>query len=121
MKYTTEEALAEIMRRSEGIVLRRNRRSCRRLSGAAGALFAVLVLVIALLPGRTEAASIGSVYGSFLLSAESGGYVLASVIAFTLGVVVTLLCLKMKKQKLQGNPDSQSQKDHFAESNAAKN
>ena len=111
MKYTTEEALAEIMTRRDQIILRRDRRACRKLSGAAGALFAVLVLVIALLPGKATVSSSGSVYGSFLLSQEAGGYVLAAVIAFALGVCVTLLCLKVKKQKLQENSDWQNRKD----------
>lgn len=97
MKYTTEEAVAEIMRRSDQIIIRRDRRACRRLSGAAGALLTALVLVIALLPETAAPAYNGSVYGSFLLSAEAGGYVLAAVIAFALGVAVTLLCLKRKK------------------------
>ena len=98
MKYTSEEALTEIMRRSEQIMnLRRNRRACQRLSVAAGALFAVLVLVIAGMQGKPVLTSAGSVYGAFLLSQQGGGYVLASVIAFTLGVAVTLLCMKLKQ------------------------
>ncbi|MCR4771643.1 MAG: hypothetical protein K5855_04965 [Oscillospiraceae bacterium] len=96
MKYTTEDALTEIMRRSEIIVLHRN---CRALSGAAGALLCVLAVVVALLPGTTGAASAGSVYGSFLLSQEAGGYVLAAVVAFALGIVVTLLCLRYRSLK----------------------
>ena len=98
LKYTSEEALAEIMRRSEQItILRENRRACKRFSAAAGALFAVLVLVIALMPGKAGISPAGSVYGAFLLSQQAGGYVLASVIAFTLGVAVTLLCMKLKQ------------------------
>ena len=98
MKYTSEEAFAEIMRRSEQItILRENRRACKRFSAAAGALFAVLVLVIALMPGKAGISPAGSVYGAFLLSQQAGGYVLASVIAFTLGVAVTLLCMKLKQ------------------------
>ena len=99
LQYTTEGALAEIMRRSEVIVLRRNHRACRILSGVAGALFAMLVLVIALLPRKASIRYNGSMYGSFLLSQEAGGYVLAAVIAFALGVVITLLCLRYKKRK----------------------
>ena len=114
MKYTSEEALAEIMRRSEQItILRENRRACKRFSAAAGAQFAVLVLVIAGMQGKPGITSAGSVYGAFLLSQQAGGYVLASVIAFTLGVAVTLLCLKLKKQNLQGNCDSQKRNDDF--------
>ena len=99
LKYTTEEALFEIMRRSEKLVIRRNRRVCRMLSGLSGMLLAVLVLVIALLPGTAAAPYSGSVYGSFLLSPEAGGYVLAAVIAFVLGIVTTLLCLKIRNKR----------------------
>ena len=96
MKYTTEEALEEIMRRREEIVIRRERREFRILSGAAGALFALLILVTAAVHEKPEFVSAGSVYGAFLLGQEAGGYVLTAVIAFVLGVTVTLLCIKFK-------------------------
>ena len=111
MKYTTEEALAEIMRRSDQIIIRRDRRACRRLSGAAGALLTALVLVIALLPETAAPAYNGSVYGSFLLSAEAGGYVLAAVIAFALGVVITLLCLKQRQKNRDISPPNNHRKE----------
>ena len=111
MKYTTEEALAEIMRRSDQIMIRRDRRACRRLSGAAGALLTALVLVIALLPETAATAYNGSVYGSFLLSAEAGGYVLAAVIAFALGVVITLLCLKQRQKNRDISPPKNHRKE----------
>ena len=96
MKYTSEEALTEILRRSEQLVRRRNRRIDRLLAGFASALLAGLVLVISLLPGGSGASHTGTVYGSFLLSAEAGGYVLAAVIAFVLGIVFTLLCIRRR-------------------------
>ena len=99
------------MRLSDQIIIRRDRRACRRLSGAAGALLTALVLVIALLPETAATAYNGSVYGSFLLSAEAGGYVLAAVIAFALGVVITLLCLKQR----QKNRDISPPKNHTKE------
>lgn len=99
MKYTTEEALAEIMRRRDQITLRRNRRACRVLSGAVWALFTALVMVIVLFQEKAASISAGTLYGSFLLSPEAGGYVLVSVIAFALGVCVTLLCLRYRNSK----------------------
>ena len=98
MKYTTQEAMQEIMRRSEAVSMKRYRRACQRLSAAAGTLLAALVLVIALLPGKAGSNSAGSVYGSFLLSEAAGGYVLAAVIAFVLGVVVTLYCFSRRNK-----------------------
>ena len=62
----------------------------------------LLVLVIGLFPGSGTAYA-GSVYGAFLLSRKAGGYVLAAVIAFALGVCVTLLCARKKKNNTQGS------------------
>ena len=38
-----------------------------------------------------------SVYGSLLLGAEKGGYVLVALVAFVLGVMVALLCIKCRR------------------------
>ena len=64
----------------------------------------LLVLVIGLFPG-SGTASAGSVYGAFLLSREAGGYVLAAVIAFALGVCVTLLCARKKENNTQSDKE----------------
>lgn len=98
MKYTTEEALSEILRRGERIAIRHNRRVCRVLSSTVCVLFASLLLVIWTFPEQSVTASSGTVYGAFLLSPEAGGYVLAVVIAFSLGVAVTLLCVLRQRR-----------------------
>ncbi len=41
----------------------------------------------------------GSVYGSYLLSEEAGGYVLTGVLAFLLGIAFTLLCLSLRNKR----------------------
>jgi len=97
LKYSTDEAIAEILQRRERIVVRRRRRTCRVLSGAAGTLLLTLVLAIRLIPERTAVFSAESVYGSFLLSQEAGGYVLASVIAFVLGAAAAWLALRSRR------------------------
>ena len=99
MKYTPDEALSQILRRSERIAWRRKRRSCQRLGGICSALLAVLALSITVIPGKNAVTSAGSVYGSFLLSREAGGYVLIALIAFVLGIVVTVLCLHYRKNE----------------------
>ena len=102
MRHTKEEVLSELLRRSDVIMQNRSRRTDRALSGTAGALIVALLLVIVLLPGKTAVSQAGSVYGAFLLSKEAGGYVLAAVIAFALGIAVTLLCLRRRKNKQSG-------------------
>ena len=96
MKYQTDEALREILRRGGQIAVRRERRARHALAGTAGALFMALVLAIGFGSHRASSSRLQSVYGSFLLSPEAGGYVLAAVIAFALGVTVTLLCIRRK-------------------------
>lgn len=98
MNYTDQEALFEILKRSEAISREKARRSTIALSSVSGALFVFLVALIALIPGRAAGGSdMDSVYGSFILNAQAGGYVLAAVIAFALGITVTLLCLRLRK------------------------
>ena len=67
----------------------------------------MLALSITVIPGKNAVTSAGSVYGSFLLSREAGGYVLIALIAFVLGVTVTLLCLRYRK-KQDATKDEQS-------------
>ena len=98
MKYPMDEALAEILRRGASIADRRNRMACRALTGAAGALLAALILAITFAPGGVPANRTRSVYGSFLLSQEAGGYVLAAVIAFVLGIAMTL-CIVNRRNR----------------------
>lgn len=109
MKYTSEEALDAILKRKDALVLRRSRRSQRLLSGASALLAAALLFVIVAVSGRANSSLTGTVYGSFLLSAEAGGYVLATVIAFALGVAVTLACLKRKKTHAKGEQNQEEQ------------
>ena len=97
MKYTPEEALSEIMHRSERIALQKMRRSCHRLGGICSAMLLALILNIMVMSGEAAETSSHSLYGSFLLSREAGGYVLIALIAFVLGVTVTLLCQKGRK------------------------
>ena len=102
MKYTQDEAVKEILRREERLVRRRSRIECAALSGLSSLLAVLLLLTVLLFPARSGQATQQTAFGSFLLSAESGGYVLAAVIAFLLGVAVTLLIVR-RQQKNKTN------------------
>ena len=75
MKYQTDEALREILRRGEQITVRRERRTIRALAGATGALFMALVLAIGFGSHRVSSNRLRSVYpvGLRLVPAEPGG------------------------------------------------
>ena len=99
MKYTTEEALHEISRRREKIIIKRKHTTCRILSLVVVMLLTAQIWVVTKLPQGVATASRETVYGSFLLSREAGGFVLVALVAFALGVYVTLKCIKYRKQK----------------------
>ena len=115
MKYMSEKAMEEIMRRSDQVKKRRNKRVCQVMAGASFALAALLILVLSRLPVQADGGVVGTVYGSFLLSAEAGGYVLATVLAFTLGVTVTILCVKLREQKALENDGAKKQEEQRKE------
>ena len=94
MKYTQDEAVKEILRRGKRIELRRSRAESAVLSGLSSLLAVSLLLTILLIPARSNQTAQQTALGSFLLSAEAGGYVLAAVLAFLLGAAVTLLIVR---------------------------
>ena len=97
MKYTKQEQLNEILIRGKNLRQRKDRQALQGLSATVVALFAVLATCIgsfggkAVLESRTD-------YGSFLLSAEVGGYILVAVVAFVAGVIVAVV-LQMRRSK----------------------
>ena len=98
MKYTQDEAVSEILKRSGRISRRRVRRARAALSCASVVIFALLVFTITGISGQPCRAPRDTYYGSFLLSAEVGGYVLAAVIAFALGVTIAVFCMRYRKK-----------------------
>ena len=95
MKYEREEALEEIMRRGKQIKKEHDRRVTHLLSMATFITTVALMGVLGVYVGGSSE-GIESAYGSFLLSPEAGGYVLTAVIAFVLGVLVTVLIKRFK-------------------------
>ncbi|MCR5418235.1 MAG: hypothetical protein K6E84_04895 [Lachnospiraceae bacterium] len=112
MRYTDEEALSEIMKRSSRALEKRREKACRALAATSAVLFVALLAVTAIFPGTAAGGDIQhAVYGSFLLSREAGGYVLASTIAFALGVTVTLFCIRYRQGT---STEASDKKDHEA-------
>ncbi|MBO7414611.1 MAG: hypothetical protein J6U20_13265 [Fibrobacter sp.] len=97
MNYTTEEALKEINRRAGIILKKRERRMLNALATTAGVTLVVLFAVIGEFSGA-RIPETQSDYGAFILSAETGGYMLTAVLGFVLGVCVTLLVKRLKNK-----------------------
>ena len=99
MKYTKDEEFAEVMKRSKVFKLRHIRKTASVLSASASLIMVALVMAISSFGGVGAGLNTESAYGSFLLPTESGGYVLAAVIAFSAGICATLCVQKSGKTR----------------------
>ena len=97
MRYSEDEAMREIMARKDRLVRRRERTRVRQLGGATALLALALAAMLSFVAVPPDHAPSG--YGAFLLSARAGGYVLAGVLCFALGVCFTLACIRARSRK----------------------
>jgi len=100
MKNDQSLVLKEILRRRDILIKRRERRILKLLSGSVCSLSLLLFAIGMQFSRQGEPQMAPSVYGSFLLSDEDGLLVLIGVVAFVLGVMITMLCLQYRKSRL---------------------
>ena len=98
LKYSLEQSLQELSARSRRLRRKRKRQSLGALSAASLVLFAALIVSVRTVAGRLSPEAESSVLGAFVLPNAAGGYILAGVIAFVLGVIITLLCIRYKRK-----------------------
>ena len=107
---TSEERVQELHRRMDDMKKEKERRVFRIEAAAAGVLSLAAVIVMALLisrmpmigPEAQEAGAAGSIFANNV----SLGYIVVALLAFFLGTVVTVFCVRIKKQKgLEGPID----------------
>ncbi len=113
MRYDADEALRLTLERA-GTLRRRNthRRTIALSVGTGGCACALLCFGYSLV-ARCGAALGEADYGAFLLPSHAGGYILAAVLAFAAGVLVTLLCLRNRKASLPiGRPSPECGEGH---------
>ena len=95
---TAEERLALLHRRAELLEKKKELALVRLLGGVSGSL-AVCLLALFTLFGQGGHGIASSGYAATsLLSENAGGYVLAALIAFALGVVVTVMLHKRRRR-----------------------
>lgn len=97
-----DEQMKEILRRKEIYqAIKAIRQKIILEAAMGGGSAALLIAVIVFLPrlhGLSDQAPIRQ-YGSMVLKMPSVGYVLVALLAFLLGVAVTLLCQHWKQKK----------------------
>ena len=113
MKYDIYEAAREINRRSDILKEKKKQKKyVARYFAASTAVFAMLVAVMHSLGVFGPSELDDSVFGSFLLSREAGGYVLVGVICFVIAVAVTLYCVKHTDKNKKSSVDNDPADDH---------
>ena len=98
MKYTKDEALEEILKRGRKIREKRNKQITGVLSTTTVILTFILFLSISIFTGNVVTGT-HSAYGSFLLPTEVLGYVIVAVIAFVMGVIITVIVRQYKRKE----------------------
>ncbi|MCR4643344.1 MAG: hypothetical protein K5697_15120 [Lachnospiraceae bacterium] len=118
MKYSTEEALSEIEKRSREIEKAEDKKKGMLLSAATFCLTLVLIPVIAVYGNAGTVTGAGSAYGSFFIAAEYGGYVLTGLVSFVAGVALTLLI--RSRQKCGGDEEKKTRRNMGGRKNERK-
>lgn len=96
MRYDADTALRLTLQRAAALRARSYRRRGAALSAGTGVCFCALLGLGYALAARPGVALGEADYGAFLLPSQAGGYVLAAVLAFVAGVLVTLLCFHFR-------------------------
>ena len=94
---THEERRMLLHQRAEQLNRRRTKRAMAAFSSVSGILLVVLTSVIASWNGIGTGMIAGALTGSSLVSESAGGYVLAAVLAFVAGVIVTVLLIRRNR------------------------
>lgn len=89
--------LDEVFRRAEDIRHRQVRGQVRRLGTAASGLLIALLVMVGSLAGGASVRP--TAMGAFLLGPAAGGYVIVALLAFALGVALTLAAQKCRRSK----------------------
>lgn len=93
MKYSLDESMHEFEKRIEILQKKRQKRLSRVLMSGVGMMSVVLIVALSIVIGPTTPGQGEGLYGSFLLSQDAAGYVIIALIAFILGILLTVTVL----------------------------
>ena len=95
---SNEELMRGILQRKAFYLVRRQ---IRKFTVVCTGLTALLMIMLFIVPGITGNKEQYTAYamGALILGPETGGYVIVALLAFALGIVVTILIQKHKKLK----------------------
>lgn len=98
MNINNEEITGKIIEREKKIRFLRAKKSVSILACVTVMLMGIIFIDInALTEGLPNMSKDTAGYGAALVSADAGGYVFTAVVAFVLSIIITLLCIQLKK------------------------
>ena len=96
---TSEEKICSLHERMNAYSRKRESRTTT-LFGAASAALALCLIFLVFAGSEILLGEAGGMYsGATMLFENAGGYVLLAICSFMVGVVVTVLCLKLRNKK----------------------
>ena len=101
MKYTASESLKQVLDRRDQLKRKREQKRLVWCSLSLCVLLVVLTLSVTSTPLAVQNGGNETAMGSFLLEAQTGGIIAAVVLAFLLGVLITLLCIRKNRHREQ--------------------
>ena len=106
---TSEERVAEMHRRMDGLkrakALRRYRLTCAGAGAAALIVTVLLALGVSRLPIQVNDPVSGAVTASAFAGNAALGYIVVALMALCLGVFVTVFCFRLKRRTKDGDTD----------------
>ena len=106
---TSEERVQELHRRMNVMEKAKSRRRvrlmCTAVCAASLVVTVAMALIVASLPIQSTGEITGSAAASIFTDHASLGYVVIALLAFCLGVLVTVFCVRMKKHLKEGQDD----------------
>ena len=115
-----EKRVAETKRRIAKIELeKRRRRNTITMASAVAACLALLVCASLAMPGIAARIQIGDYSGFETAASMYGGgalgYIVIGLLAFLLGVCVTVLCFRLRQMNREDGQDKESEDAHGAD------
>ena len=115
-----EERVAEAKRRIAKIEREKRRRNTVTMASAVAACLALLVGVCLAMPGIAASIQTGNYSGfetaaSIFHGGAALGYIVIGLLAFLLGVCVTVLCFRIQQLSRENAQDKESEDAHGAD------
>ena len=105
---TAEERVTALHLRMTALRQRKERRKTGALGAGCAGLTACLMTLI--FSERQMGGTAGTYTGAAMLFEDAGGYVLSAVLAFMLGVIITVLCFRIRTKRESGRDDEEKER-----------